>query len=435
LRLLTCFPRFQRARAALADLAVQETLRRPDITSLQLAKLNALWQNAQAHVPAYTPLFTNTRSPGRFESLEHFRQAVPVLRKSQVARNPERFLSKAPAPGKWHFTAGSSGPPSPIYLPDQAHLQNLHAQYRFHRMWDIDVFDPKAFLWGHGASFAPGISGKLARLRQPIEDRLRNRLRLSSYFLGEHQLTEYLKRIRSFRPKALYGFSSALYLLAAEAARQGFECDSLDLVILTAEPAFPDIVQQVKRGLRVPVAIEYGATECAVIAHQWPDGTLRVREDMVIVETLPRDDGKYDIVLTILNNHSFPLIRYAIGDVTDAPIEQPDVGFAKLGQIIGRDIDLVKSRTGNVVHTAAIAALLQHYHDIRRFQVCQERNGAVAVQLEVNDPASFRVTSGLRNQLVDFVDGYPVTISVVDTIPSNTGGKHRWSLSELAHRG
>ena len=55
---LKYLPRFQRARAALADLAVQETLRRPDITTLQLAKLNALWQNAQAHVPAYTPLFT-----------------------------------------------------------------------------------------------------------------------------------------------------------------------------------------------------------------------------------------------------------------------------------------------------------------------------------------------------------------------------------------
>jgi hypothetical protein len=143
--------------------------------------------------------------PGRFESLEHFRQAVPVLRKTQVATNPERFLSKAPAPGKWHFTAGSSGPPSPIYLLDQAHVQNLHAQYRFHHMWDIDVFDPKAFLWGHGASFAPGISGKIARLREPLEDRLRNRIRLSSYFLGEQQLTEYLERIRSFRPKALYG--------------------------------------------------------------------------------------------------------------------------------------------------------------------------------------------------------------------------------------
>jgi glycosyltransferase involved in cell wall biosynthesis len=31
---------------------------------------------------------------------------------------------------------------------------------------DVDIFDRTAFLWGHSASFAPGLAGKVARLRQ-----------------------------------------------------------------------------------------------------------------------------------------------------------------------------------------------------------------------------------------------------------------------------
>ena len=53
------------------------------------------------------------------------------------------------------------------------------------------------------------------------------------------------------------------------------------------------------------------------------------------VETLPRDDARFDIVLTVLANPSFPLIRYSIGDITDAPLEIPARGRAILKNIAG----------------------------------------------------------------------------------------------------
>jgi hypothetical protein len=56
----------------------------------------------------------------------------------------------------------------------------LRAKYRFQAMWGVDVFDRTAFLWGHSASLKPGLAGRVARAQQPVEDRLRNRLRLSA---------------------------------------------------------------------------------------------------------------------------------------------------------------------------------------------------------------------------------------------------------------
>ena len=67
------------------------------------------------------------------------------------------------------------------------------------------------------------------------------------------------------------------------------------------------------------------------------------------METVPREDGRFDLVVTVLGNASFPLLRYAIGDVTDEPLGMPSTGFAILSNVAGRHDDLVISRTGRPV--------------------------------------------------------------------------------------
>src|SRR5205823_4404952 len=125
-------------------------------------------------------------------------------------------------------------------------------------------------------------------------------------------LDAYLRQITAFGPASLYGYSSAVYLLARRAAETGWHCPALRLATLSGEPAFPHLCDTIREGLGVPVAVEYGAVECGFIAGQGPDGALRDREDMTLVETLPRGDGLFDIVITVLGNPSFPLLRYTI---------------------------------------------------------------------------------------------------------------------------
>src|SRR5262249_49488255 len=157
------------------------------------------------------------------------------------------FLSRCHGRGSWRCTGGSTGAPMPTYWPKIAHLENLWAKYRMEASWGLDIFDRKVFLWGHSASFAPGLPWHVARLRQPWEDRLRNRLRLSAYRLGAQDLDGYLQRIQAFQPASLYGYSTALYLLAQRAAATAFPCPSLRLAILTSEPAFPHLVATIKQ--------------------------------------------------------------------------------------------------------------------------------------------------------------------------------------------
>jgi phosphoenolpyruvate mutase len=432
MKLLRHLPRFRKAARALHTLAERERWSRGQIEAFQLDRLNALWQHAIAHVPYYRQLAAAAHLPARFDSLEAYQASMPILPRATIQANPRAFLSERAAPGRWVCTGGSTGTPLNAYWGRSAHLEMLQARYRLHDAWGVDVFDRTAFLWGHSASFQRGLAGTMAWLRQPVEDWLRNRIRLSAYHLGRDDLRDYLRRIAAFRPAAMYGYSRAVYMLACEAEASHFHCDSLKLITLTGEPAHDHLSETIERAFKVPAVAEYGSVECGFLAGEGVDRSLRVREDLVLMETLPRDDGRHDIVVSVLNNPSFPLFRYAIADVTDARLKLPEQGFAVLHDIAGRDNDLILTRSGRPLHSARFDALFKYGTDvIRQFRVRQHADGTLTVALELNDSSASLDLSILERKIRNLVEGYPVKVETVPTLPPTLAGKHRLVLSDL----
>jgi phenylacetate-CoA ligase len=260
---------------------------------------------------------------------------------------------------------------------------------------------------------------------------MRNRRRLSAYHLGRDDLRRHLNEIDRFRPAAIYGYASAVYLLAREAIDTGFQCDSLRACILTAEPTYPHMVDTVGLAFSAPVINQYGATECELIAGEDRDGMLRVREDMVLLETLPRPDGGYDIACTELNNSSFPLIRYLIGDVSPAPVDFGEQGFARLQTVDGRCNDCLQSRSGDLIHPGYLIERVKQSGEVGRYQIRQKADGSVEVALETQGGTLGLDRAALVRRLQDALGGYPVEVSTIDLLPTNVAGKHRWIRSEL----
>ncbi|MGD0898902.1 MAG: hypothetical protein ABR915_13775 [Thermoguttaceae bacterium] len=433
MNLLRYLPRFRAAYRSLPLLAAREQWRRGEIESFQLERLNRVWQHAVAHVPHYREMAARQRLPATFGSLAAFQAAVPILTKAEVRAEPKRFLSERRSPGIWRRTAGSTGIPLSVYWAHDAHWEVLRTQYRFYEAWNVDIFDRKVFLWGHATCRPPGLSGWLGRFRMPIEDRLRGRLRLSACCVGRDDLREYLRRIAGFRPVSLYGYSQSLCLLAREAEVAGFSCDSLRLAVLTSEPLLPSTVERVERVFGAPAVSEYGSTECGLIAQEWPDRILRVREDTVLVETLPSEGRNHEIIVSPLNNPSFPLLRYNLGDATDAPLERPERGFAVLKNVTGRPGDFLISRSGRYIHSTWFDITLRYFSPaIRCFRIRQRADGSVwaAIELDGSDPP-FDVAA-LEQRIREVVEGYPARVEIVDSIPTTAVGKHRLVVSELS---
>ncbi|MEM8670734.1 MAG: hypothetical protein AAGG48_24620 [Planctomycetota bacterium] len=429
--LVSHLPRFRQARASLSELARREDWTRSEIDDWQLGKINRLWDSARINVPYYRKITTERGLPDRFDSMAHFVQSMPTLDKQCVRSNPLDFLSQQNnVVGSWHRTGGSSGIPMRVFWAKAAHLETLRTKYRLLQAWGIDLFDRSAFLWGHGGSIAPGLAGLKQRIRRPVEDYLRNRLRRSAYRLGENDLTEHLSRLKRFRPISLYGYSSAVGLLADHAKRHQWQLSSLKLVILSGEPAHRELVERVSTGLQCDVAIEYGSVECGVMATGDREGNLRVREDAVHLETVPNENGLYDVVVTVLNNPTFPLIRYRIEDLTSEPIRKGSDGFATLTTVCGRQNDALIAQSGRQVHSIAVKHVLEHYSQIRRFCAHQTELGDLRVTVETDTPDAVPF-GNIQKKLSSMLEGYRVSIATVDQIPGNLAGKHRWVISDM----
>jgi len=320
-----------------------------------------------------------------------------------------------------------------VYWSSRSHRASLHAQYRFRELWNIDPFDKTAMLWGHAASFAPGVTGLVDRVRRPAEDWLRKRLRLSAYRLGDDDLRGYLRRMARFRPAWLYAYGSAAYLLARAAEAEAAPVPPLKAVVVTAEPAPAFVLETIESAFGCPALVEYGSVDCGFLAYTDRRRSLRVREDRVILETVPEGDV-HAILVTVLDNPSFPLIRYRIGDVLATEIEKKENGFSVLGPVQGRTNDALVTRTGRRVHSESVTHVLKHESDaIAQFQAKQAEDGEVVVSLKAEPNMRFDATRVTR-KLVDLLEGQPVRLETLEELPKTPGGKHRWVISELADR-
>lgn len=429
--LVQYLPRFRRARKAIDTMGEREDWSRQQIDVFQLDRVNALWQHATESVPYYRELAARLSLPKSFASVEEFTAAVPVLTKDTVRDEPSQFVADAPEPGTWRTTGGSTGTPTRVYWPFAAHENSLHARYRSQDQWGIDLFDRHAMVWGHAHSFAPGVKGIWGRFRTRLEDRLRKRLRLSAYRLSPSDVDRYLQRILRGRIRWIYGYSSAIYILAERALQLGMEFPHLELIMVSGEPAYPWIVAQSERAFQAPTIAEYGSMECGNLAHEGKDRRLRVREDRVLMETVENEQGKFDILVTCLDNRSFPLIRFAIGDLATEALERPSHGFAVLPGVSGRTNDMVVAQSGRLVHPMGLKHVFERYREIRRFTARQDITGHVRVQVE--SPSKHLDLSTAERQLSELVEGFGVTVEQVDVIQGTAAGKHRWIVSELAN--
>lgn len=425
------FPRFRQARKALSVLRDRESWSCADISAYQLDCINRTWQHAIENVPYYRRLRNQLTLPSTFATIDEYKAQVPVLSKANVRDLPKELLSEQHLPGSWQRTGGSTGVPTKVFRSHKAHRQGLTARYRALQQWGVDFLDPHAMLWGHAGSFAPGLKGQLTRWKRPLEDWLRGRCRLSAYRLGEDDIREYLSQMDAHGPVWMYGYSSAVYLLALTAARLKVKVPSLKLSVLTAEPVFKPMVAEVEEAFASPAITEYGSVETGVMATESKDRTLRVRDDMVLLETLPREDGLYDIAVTVLNNESFPLLRFEVGDLTRKPIETPEVGFSILSNVAGRNNDMLQSRSGRLVHALAVKHVLEQCQGVSRFKAQQMLDGQLHVTIEQSTKGTTIDVSHATSQLADLLEGFEVSFEFVDQIPGNTAGKHRWVASDL----
>ncbi|MEG1970312.1 MAG: AMP-binding protein [Burkholderiaceae bacterium] len=409
---------------------------RERIEALQLDRLRALLVHAGRQVPYYRELFTRIGfDPAALASVADLAR-LPLLDKPTIRAHTEAL--KAPgAVGLARFnTGGSSGEPLIFFIGRERVSRDVAAKWRATRWWGVDLGDPEVVVWGSPIEL--GAQDRLRRLRDAL---MRTEL-LSAFEMSEARLDHFVERIRARRPRMLFGYPSALTMIAAHAAKRGVRLDDLGVKVafVTSERLYPEQRAAISAAFACPVANGYGGRDAGFIAHECPAGSLHITAEDIVVEVVdaagrPLPAGQAgEIVVTHLATGDFPFIRYRTGDIgaLDTAACACGRGLPVLAEVQGRSTDFVLAADGTVMHGLALIYVLRDLPGVQQFRIVQESLALTRVELVANPIRDFArdsaIVAAFRRRLGESVE---IRIEPVDRIAPERSGKYRYVQSKL----
>ena len=399
-------------------------------------RLRAFLCRIGSSVPHYRSLFeARGFDPAALTSAADL-QALPLLTKSDIRANPDRFKAQPHGPMTRYNTGGSSGEPLIFHMGLGRKSHDVAAKWRATRWWGVDIGDPELVVWGSPIEL--GAQDRARRLRDAL---LRSHL-LPAFEMSPGKIEGFIAAIRRVRPSMLFGYPSSLSLIASHAQRLGIRLDDVGIRVafVTSERLYDDQRATIARVFGCPVANGYGARDAGFIAHECPAGSLHISAEDIIVETV-RPDGSTtaageagEIVVTHLATEAFPFVRYRTGAVGILGHESCACGrgLPVLQEVQGRSTDFVVAQDGTVMHGLALIYTLRDLPGVQRFRIEQVSLDETRVRLIAD--ASF--TAAAEQRIVqDFKarlgNGVRVVVERVDELPSEASGKFRYVVSRV----
>jgi len=358
---------------------------RSDLLALQNKRLADIVAHAAANSPYYRRLFDESAiDPLKVNSIKDL-ENLPLTKKTDLLDHNEQIQNTIPNQKEYlSETSGSTGFPLIFrrnQLWDAMHNASVMRGYEWH---GVKPWDRNGYLWGYN------ISG-FAAVKTKILDFLQNRFRLFSY--SEDEIAKFCKKLE--RAKYVGGYSSMIYEVAKHASSKSNlgPFNNMTMVKGTSE--------SVEQAFGMRMISEYGAAEAGIMAFECPEGSMHMNMETCVIELI--DD---EIVVTNLLSHSFPIIRYALGDY----IEIDETSQCRCG----RHSPIIKSITGRVGaniqgHQNRYPSLVLYYifknlamnHSLElNYQVVQNKKGHLEFRLERT------ITDNERNSFIKEFEKY-----------------------------
>jgi len=402
----------------------------------RLERLRRFLSAVGRNVPYYWRIFDEVGFSVQSLNSLHDLAQLPLLSKKEIRENTEAFKAdNAPALSRFN-TGGSTGEPLIFYLDKERVSHDVAAKWRATRWWDVDIGDPEIVFWG-----SPIELGAQDRIKAMRDRLLRTKL-LPAFEMSPASMDGFLSEIRRIRPKMLFGYPSALSLIASHAQQSGELMDDagIEVAFVTSECLYDDQRQRIERVFGCRVANGYGGRDSGFIAHQCPYGGMHITAEDIIVETIdgegrPASPGQPgEVVVTHLATGAFPFIRYRTGDIAvlddgDCPCGR---GLPMIKDIHGRATDFIIAADGTVMHGLALIYVIRDLPGVEIFKIIQESleyTRILLVATKAFDKADIRtIRDGVQARLGA---GVRVDVERVDHIAREASGKFRHVISKV----
>jgi phenylacetate-CoA ligase len=412
------------------------------LAELRDAKLRVMIRHAWEHVPYYRRVMDERGlRPLDFRGQADLSK-LPLLTKDLIREHAADLVAvNVPeAETKESRTGGSTGAPvhTRRWLKDLAWHQGSY--WRGLSWGGLGVAAPRVHLFGGSLGRAVSMS-----LRRRVGDWLdRDNLFLPAFELGRHNVSDYARQIRDGGHEILTGYASAVYMLALLVREAGEEL-RLRTVFTTAESLQPSWRDAIEEVLGADVREYYGCGEVNSLGYQCGASPGYHRcDEHAIMEVLAEDgacafEGEGAFVLTDLDNHAMPVLRYQNGDagvLSDEPCACGR-GLGRILRVDGRVSDFLITTRGDRISGSIAAHAFRHMDGVRFYQFVQDEPGQLEVRI-VAGPGYDRAAreADFRRVFGEHLGADArLTIAYPEDIERTKAGKARFVINRCIERG
>lgn len=403
----------------------EATLNSEQVKQIQLKRLKHLLNHANDNFEFYRDRFKKCGlDPRNFSSVKQL-ETIPILTKSEYRDFVNTVRENNPAYSQgWYedATSGSTGAPMKIW-----------------RTWDERAYTIAKWLRSlhlNGYKWND-ITFSLPSPYRLEKDSVIQRIGIMKRYMVpntapvELMVSEYLR----VQPDVLYGNKSQLVQMALYAQRQSIELSHPRFYVSAAETLDENSREIIIRTFGPNIAEVYGAVEFNTLAWRTVgENYFRFSHTTDVLELTK--DGKAserdgNCVVTDLFIHSFPLIRYQLGDY----LETETVGGLRvINKILGRSNDWILFRDGTCKSFHPFWKIIRKRPEILQFRVIQESLGLLRIIL-VKDPSALdsnleaAIVNDLRAEIRDGDIEYKIEWAA--EIAPDPNGKLRVLISKV----
>lgn len=406
------------------------------LEKLHEQRLAALLHHAVNVVPFYKERVTKAEL-----------SAFPILRKEDIHAHFDAMMEpsllaeyrgeKKPRGYSWVEvkTGGSTGTPTTVIhdkdFRDWGRAGRLYSQW----MCGFPIGTPFFQLWGSMRD----INDAKDSTQKRVLNSLLQVHPMNAFLMDDARMADYLRQIDESKIDHLMAYVDAAYQLARFQEKRGRPIRPLKSIMACAGTVTDEVRNKLTRVFAARVHNKYGSRECADMACECAAGGFHIYATGIHLEIV--DDAGQPvpagttgrILVTLLQNRRFPIIRYEIGDIGALSNAQCECGspLPLLEKVEGRISEIITAANGAYVSPVYIRHLIGVVHDsggLEKFQFVQTDATTYTLAMQVDASISDEVftngTAGMRVDLEKVLgEGSKLAISRVANIPASESGK------------
>jgi phenylacetate-CoA ligase len=433
------YPYFKQTMDNLATMKKTQWWKPEELKRYQEKRLQAVLFHAYTNVPYYHKLFKTVGfkpSKASFSDLGK----LPILTKDDIRKNISNLTARnyptynlIPS-----ATGGSTGEPMKFFIDREWITWNMAAAYRQWEWANYQIGDKIVYLWS-----SPHDISQQEDLKNRIFNMFQRTIYLDALRLTEKKMNDYIKTLRTYKPKVINAYSSAIFLMAQYMKKNNISNIKPNSILTSCDMLFRNQRKIIEEVFNCQVFDYYSGREITFQAGECPEHIgYHMAIENAVVEFIKDNEivsaGEFGkIIITDLSNYAMPFIRYEIGDLGKPSDEQCPCGrnLPLMKEISGRTRDIITTKKGKYLTGAFFSTLFYDTKGgtkgIKQFQFIQQTKNHLILKIVKAEDFSHIELEKIIEKIHNQCDDMEIEVEFVEAILPQPSGKYRSIISEI----